>query len=146
MRCNKYGGNKICLPCLVSGIEIQLFVYIFGAKFKMAVGQVFCCFLLQKKIFSSPQFIKVKIEGVWKCLMIFLFTFVTFNQQTAGLEKKSDSLEWPAHQDKRVDGPNISVSWTGTKLGPNMYFVNKQLTDVSKIFKPFWFLTWFWTG
>ena len=76
----------------------------------------------------------------------FLFTFVTFSKQTAGLEKKSDSLEWPAHQDKRVDGPNISVSWTGTKLGPNMYFVNKQLTDVSKIFKPGWFLTWFWTG
>ena len=78
--------------------------------------------------------------------MIFLFTFVTFNQQTAGLEKKSDSLEWPAHQDKRVDGPNISVSWTGTKLGPNMYFVNKQLTDISKIFKQFGFLTWFWTA
>ena len=41
--------------------------------------------------------------------MIFLFTFVTFNQQTAGLEKKSDSLEWPAHQDERVDGPNLYV-------------------------------------
>ena len=76
----------------------------------------------------------------------FLFTFVTFSKQTAGLEKKSYSLEWPAYQDKRVEGPNISVSWTGTKLGPNMYFVNKQLTDVSKIFKPGWFLTWFWTG
>ena len=50
--------------------------------------------------------------------MIFLFTFVTFNQQTAGLEKKDYSLEWPAYQDERVDGPNISVSWTGTKLGP----------------------------
>ena len=33
--------------------------------------------------------------------MIFLFTFVTFNQQTAGLEKKDYSLEWPAYQDKR---------------------------------------------
>ena len=49
-------------------------------------------------------------------------------------------------QDKRLDGYDISVSWTGTKLGPNMYFVNKQLTDISKIFKPSWFLTWFWTG
>ena len=78
--------------------------------------------------------------------MIFLFTFVTFSKQTAGLEKKSYSLEWPAYEDERVEGPNISVSQTGTKLGPNMYFVNKQLTDVSKIFKPGWFLTWFWTG
>ena len=61
--------------------------------------------------------------------MIFLFTFVTLNQQTADLGKKSYSLEWPAYQDKRVDGPNISVSWIGTKLGPQMCFVNKQLTD-----------------
>ena len=45
------------------------------------------------------------------------FTFVTFNQQTAGLGKKDYSLEWLAYQDKCVDGPNISVSWTGTKLG-----------------------------
>ena len=44
----------------------------------------------------------------------FLFTFVTFNQQTADLGKKSYSLEWPAYQDERVEGPNISVSWTGT--------------------------------
>ena len=42
--------------------------------------------------------------------MIFLFTFVTFNQQTADLEKKDYSLERPACQDERVDGPNISVS------------------------------------
>ena len=40
----------------------------------------------------------------------FLFTFVAFNQQTAGLEKKDYSLEWPVYQDKHVDGPNISVS------------------------------------
>ena len=59
-----------------------------------------------------------------------MFTFATINQQTAGFGKKYYSLEWPAYQDKHVDGPNISVSWTGTKLGPNMYFVNKQLTDV----------------
>ena len=53
----------------------------------------------------------------------FLFTFVAFNQQTADLEKKDYSLEWLAYQDKRVDGPNISVSWTGTKLGPQTCFV-----------------------
>ena len=45
------------------------------------------------------------------------FTFVAINQQTAGLEKKY-SLEWPVYRDKHVDGPNISVSWTGTQLGP----------------------------
>ena len=48
----------------------------------------FLKFSITKIFFSSLQFIKVKIEGVWKCLMIFLFTFLTFNQQTAGLEKK----------------------------------------------------------
>ena len=61
--------------------------------------------------------------------MIFLFTFVTFSKQTAGLEKKSYSLEWPAYHDKRVEGPNIYVSWTGTKLGPQTCFINKQLTN-----------------
>ena len=66
--------------------------------------------------------------------MIFLFTFVTFNQQTAGLEKKDYSLEWPAYQDERVEGPNISASWTATQLGPQTCFVNKQLTDINKIF------------
>ena len=55
----------------------------------------------------------------------FLFTFVAFNQQTADLGKKDYSLEWPAYQDKRVDGPKISVSWTGMKLGPQTCFVNK---------------------
>ena len=106
----------------------------------------FLKFPITKIFFSFLQFIKVKIEGVWKCLMIFLFTFVTFNQQTAGLEKKSDSLEWPARKDKRVEGPNISVSWTGTQLGPQTCFVNKQLTDINKNFCAPGFLTWFWTG
>ena len=63
--------------------------------------------------------------------MISLFTFVTKNQQTAGFEKKR-----PANQDKPLDGHYISVSWTGTKLGPNMYFVNKQLTDKRKNWDP----------
>ena len=52
--------------------------------------------------------------------MIFLFTFLSFSKQIAGLEKKFYSMEWPAYQDKRVEGPNNSVSWTGKKLGPNM--------------------------
>ena len=76
----------------------------------------------------------------------FLFTFVAFNQQTADLEKKDYSLEWLAYQDKRVEGPNISVSWTATQLGPQTCFVNKQLTDISKNFCAPGFLTWFWTG
>ena len=67
--------------------------------------------------------------------MIFLFTFVTFNQQTAGLEKKDYNLEWPAYQDKRVEGPNISASWTATQLGPQTCFVNKQLTDINNLTK-----------
>ena len=128
---------------------IQLFVYIFGAKFKMAsrdpkrvTSQVFWSFLLPKIVFSSLQFIKVKIEGVWNCLMIF-FTFVTINQQTAGLEKNYYSLEWPPYQDKRVDRPNISVSWTGMKLGPKMYFVNKQLTYFIKNLRTHQFFTKF---
>ena len=106
----------------------------------------FLKFPITKNFFSSLQFIKVKIEGVWKCLMIFLFTFVTFSKQTAGLEKKFYSMEWPANKDERVDRPNITVSWTGTKLGPQTCFVNKQLTDISKKLSWVWFLTWFWTG
>ena len=124
----------------------------FWVNFKMAArgpervtSQVFWSFLLPKN-FQPPRFLIVKIGGVWKCLMIFLFTFVTFSKQIAGLEKKSYSLEWPANQDERVETPNITVSWTGTKLGPKTCFVNKQLTDISKKLSWRWFLTWFWTG
>ena len=77
---------------------------------KRVPGQVFWCFLLPK-IFLALQFIKVKIEGVSKCLMIFLFTFVTVNQQTADY-----SIEWPANPDKHIDGHYISVSSMGTQL------------------------------
>ena len=42
---------------------------------------------------------------VRKCLMIFLLT-------------------WPANHNKRLDGHYISVSSTGTKLGPIMYNVH----------------------
>ena len=90
---------------------------IFKKIFYLVNQSSFLMFPITKIFFSSLQFKKVKIEGVSKCLWFF-FTFVTINQQTAGLEKKDYSLEQPAYQDKRVDGPNISVSWTGTKLGP----------------------------
>ena len=149
MRCKKY-LEKIFLSCLVS--EIQLFVYIFRQNLKWLPEvqkghqSSFLKFPITKIFFSFLQFIKVKIEGVSKCLMIFLFTFVTFSKQIAGLEKKSYSLEWPANQDKRVDRPNITVFWTGMKLGPQTCFVNKQLTDISKKLSCPWFLTWFWTG
>ena len=39
----------------------------------------FLKFPITKIFFSSLQFIKVKTEGVWNCLMIFLFTFVTIS-------------------------------------------------------------------
>ena len=78
---------------------------------KRITGQVFWSFLLPN-FFSSLQFIKLKKEI--NALRFFLFTFVTINQQTAGLDR-----------------PNISVSWTGMKLGPNMYFVNKKLTNIT---------------
>ena len=73
----------------------------------------------------------MKIEGVWKCLMIFFFTFATINQQTADLENNDYGMEWLANQDKHLDWPNISVSSTGTKRQPCMCFVNKQLVDFS---------------
>ena len=57
-------------------------------------------------------------RGCMKMPYDFVFTFVTFSKQTAGLEKKFYSMEWPAYQDKRVERPNITVSWTGTELGP----------------------------
>ena len=141
MRCKKY-LEKNSLSCLVS--EIQLFVYMFGqnSKWLPEVRKV----SYYQNFFSSLQFIKLKIEGLWKCLMIFLFTFVTFSKQIAGLEKKFYSMEWPANKDERVDRPNITVSWTGTKLGPQTCFVNKQLTDISKKLSASWFLNWFWTG
>ena len=46
------------------------------------------------------------------------------------------SMEWPAHQDERLDGPNISVSATVTKYTHINCFVNKQLTYFTIIFTP----------
>ena len=90
MRCKKY-LKKIFLSCLVS--EIQLFVYIFGwiSKWPPEVrkGSLVKFFEVSyyQNFFSSLPFIKVKIDGAWKCLMIFLFTyaFLALNQQTADL-------------------------------------------------------------
>ena len=139
MRCKKY-LEKIFLSCLVS--EIQLFVYIFGwiSKWPPEVrkGSLVKFFEVSyyQKNFQPPTVHNSEDRGGVKMPYDFLFTFVTFNQQTADLEKKDYSLEWPAYQDERVEGPNISESWTGTKLGPQTCFVNKQLTDISKKFFP----------
>ena len=142
--------KKKFLPCLVS--EIQLFVYIFGwiSKWPPEVrkGSLVKFFEVSyyQKNFQPPTVHNSEDRGGMKMPYDFLFTFVTFSKQTAGLEKKSYSLEWPAYHDKRVERPNIYVSWTGTKLGPQTCFVNKQLTDISKKLSCPWFLTWFWTG
>ena len=141
---------KIFLFCLVS--EIQLFVHIFGRNSEwppeVRKGSLVKFFEVSyyQKNFQPPTVHNSEDRGGMKMPYDFLFTFLSFSKQTAGLGKKSDSLEWPPYKDERVEGPNISVPWTGTKLGPQTCFVNKQLTDVSKIFKPVWFLTWFWTG
>ena len=124
----------------------------FWVNFKMAdrgpervTSQVFWSFLLPKN-FQPFTVNNSEDRGGMKMPYDFLFTFVTYSKQTAGLEKKFYSMEWPANEDERVDRPNITVSWTGTKLGPQTCFVNKQLTDISKKLSGFWFLTWFWTG
>ena len=142
--------KKIFLSCLVS--EIQLFVYIFGwiSKWPPEVrkGSLVKFFEVSyyQKNFQPPTLPNSEDRGGMKMPYDFLFTFVTFSKQIAGLEKKSYSLEWPAYQDERVERPNIYLSWTVTKLGPQTCFVNKQLTDVNKKLKCGWFLTWFWTG
>ena len=73
----------------------------------------------------------------------FLFTFVTYKSTNSWLGKKYYSLECPANQDKNLDRHYISVSWTGTKLGLIMYFVNKQLTYFIKNLRSFGFFIWF---
>ena len=149
MRCNKY-LEKNFLSCLVS--EIQLFVYIFGwiskwppEVWKGSLVKFFEVSYYQKN-FQPPTVHNSEDRGGMKMPYDFLFTFVTFSKQTAGLEKKFYSMEWPANKDERVERPNITVSWTVTKLGPQTCFVNKQLTDISKKLSASWFLNWFWTG
>ena len=149
MRCKKY-LEKNFLSCLVS--EIQLFVYIFGwiSKWPPEVrkGSLVKFFEVSyyQKNFQPPTVHNSEDRGGMKMPYDFLFTFVTFSKQTAGLEKKFYSMEWPANKDERVERPNIYLSWTVTKLGSQTCFVNKQLTDVNKKLSSFGFLTWFWTG
>ena len=56
------------------------------------------------------------------------FYICDYKSTNSWLGKKDYSLEWPANLDKHLDRHYISVSWMSMKLGPNMYFVNKQLT------------------
>ena len=89
--------KKIFLPCLVS--EIQLFVYIFGRNSKwlpeVQKGSLVKFFEVSyyQKNFQPPTVHNSEDRGGVKMPYDFLFTFVTFNQQTAGLEKKDYSLE-----------------------------------------------------
>ena len=85
------------LSCLVS--EIQLFVYIFGQISKwppeVQKGSLVKFFEVSyyQKNFQPPTVHNSEDRGGVKMPYDFLFTFVTFNQQTAGLEKKDYSLE-----------------------------------------------------
>ena len=60
----------------------------------------------------------------------FLFTFLSFSKQTAGLGKKSDSLEWPPYKDEHVEGPNISVPWTVHILDSSSISANRNFADL----------------
>ena len=89
--------KKICLPCLVP--EISLFVYIFGQNSKWppevrkgSPVKFFEVFYYQN-FFQLPTVHKSEDRGGMKMPYDFLLTFVTFNQQTADLEKKTYSLE-----------------------------------------------------
>ena len=46
----------------------------------------------------------------------FFVYICDYESTKSWLEKKDYSLEWLAYQDKHVDGPNISVSWTKSWL------------------------------
>ena len=89
--------KKICLPCLVP--EISLFVYIFGQNSKwppeVRKGSLVKFFevLYYQKNFQPSTVHNSEDRGGVKMPYDFLFTFVTFNQQTADLKKKSYSLE-----------------------------------------------------
>ena len=89
--------KKICLPCLVP--EISLFVYIFGQNSKwppeVRKGSLVKFFevLYYQKNFQPPTVHNSEDRGGMKMPYDFLFTFLSFSKQTAGLGKKSDSLE-----------------------------------------------------
>ena len=131
MRCKKY-LKRIFLSCLVS--EIQLFVYIFGwiSKWPPEVRKgspvKFFKVSYYQKNFQLSTVHKSEDRGGMKMPYDFLFTFVTFSKQIAGLEKKSYSLEWPAYQDERVERPNIYLSWTVTQY--SIYLVSRKQREI----------------
>ena len=90
-------AKKNFLPCLVS--EIQLFVYIFGQISKwppeVQKGSLVKFFEVSyyQKNFQPPTVHNSEDRGGMKMPYDFLFTFLSFSKQTAGLGKKSDSLE-----------------------------------------------------
>ena len=90
-------AKKNCLLCLVS--EVSLFVYILGQNSKwlpeVRKGSLVKFFevLYYQKNFQPPTVHNSEDRGGVKMPYDFLFTFVTFNQQTADLEKKDYSLE-----------------------------------------------------
>merc|ERR1712079_762491 len=92
MRCKKY-LEKNFLSCLVS--EIQLFVYIFVQISKwlpeVQKGSLVKFFEVSyyQKNFQPPTVHNSEDRGGMKMPYDFLFTFVTFSKQTAGLEKKT---------------------------------------------------------
>ena len=61
---------------------------------------------------------KSEDRGGMKMPYDFFVYICDYKSTNSWLGKKFLNLEWPAYQDKCVDGPNISVSWTGSKLGP----------------------------
>ena len=89
--------KKICLPCSVPGIS--LFVYIFGQISKwppeVQKGSLVKFFEVSyyQKNFQPPTVPNSEDRGGMKMPYDFLFTFVTFSKQTAGLEKKFYSME-----------------------------------------------------
>ena len=88
---------KSFLSCLVS--ELQLFVYIFGQNSKwppeVQKGSLVKFFEVSyyQKNFQLSTVHKSEDRGGMKMPYDFLFTFLSFSKQTAGLGKKSDSLE-----------------------------------------------------
>ena len=82
-----------------------------------------------QKNFQLSTVHKSEDRGGMKMPYDFFVYICDYKSTNSWLGKKDYSLEWLSYQDKHVDGPNISVSWTGTQLGPQMCFVNKQLTD-----------------
>ena len=122
---------------------------------KRFTGEVFCCtyykgsYLLHPQFFISLQFIKVKIEGVSKCLMIFLFTFVTFFQDLAihsrGIPRDTDDS---CRASKNFGNRKLQKTWLVTLFGPLAAILNftqkckqtavsQKLSKIKNFFKIF---------